>query len=137
MYHFSIFYQTKNKRMSVHHFIKINNEDIGLTFGLPHLQMLQIKLQQYPELLDGTVWSSVGYSYILYYSYKNHCMIKDLKPELSIEFFMNYVEHVLATPDEQSELLETVKVWTASRLPPKKDDEVQEDDKKKQKAKKK
>lgn len=99
-----------------HHHLKVDKETtIELTFGLPSLQMIQDKVVQYPEILQGRTFSSTGYSYILYFSYKNNCMVKETKPNYTFAYFLELLEKSTDDSDLLLEIQNAVNAWSESK----------------------
>lgn len=101
--------------MSSTHFMKINSETIGFSFGLSHLKPLEEKIKTFPELFDGKSVSNAGYSYIMLYSYRLQCMIDNKSPIHNFEYFMNFTDSCMNDETLLKELGDFLSAWTESR----------------------
>lgn len=96
--------------------IEIGGKAIGIKFGLPALEMLVKKVNEYTSLIDEKGnFSSAGLAYMIYYGYLNNCMVKEVSPVHKFEFFMDHIESVAHDTEKAGPLATVVETWATSR----------------------
>lgn len=96
--------------------IKIDGEMVGLTFGMPANRWLYEKFHECPDLISGTDINDVGVAWLIYYGYKNNCLITDKTPIISFGKVMEEVMELELTDEGKAILQEVGKVFSESRF---------------------
>lgn len=95
--------------------ITINNEEIGLKFGMASFRYLTDKFVDGISF-DGNTINEIGISHILYSGYYNNCLVKNEKPKHNFESIVDWIESNLRNETVLSELQEVIKVWSESDI---------------------
>lgn len=95
--------------------ITINNEEIGLKFGMASFRYLTDKFIDGISF-DGNTINEIGISHIIYSGYYNNCLIKNEKPKYNFESIVDFVESNLKNQKVLSELHEVIKIWSESDI---------------------
>ena len=110
--------------------IEIEGKTIGLKFGVASFRYLQNKF------VDGISFSSntlteIGFAQIIYSGYYNNCIIKDVQPEYTFEFFVDFVENNLTNNEIIKQINNVIEVWTKNDIIKNTQNNVSEETKKK------
>lgn len=103
--------------------INIENKEVGLKFGMYAARYLSSKLTN-GFCFEGESITEIGIAYVLYAGYLNNCAIKDIKPELTFERVVDFVEECSKDADKVATLTDVIKVWTDVQFTPKESTEV-------------
>jgi len=93
--------------------ITINNETIGLKFGMASFRYLQDKFLK-DKTFDITILSEITISHIIYSGYFNNCLVKEVDPKYSFADIVEWVEQTLLKNEEDNEIAKAIKVWSES-----------------------
>lgn len=93
--------------------ITINNETIGLKFGMASFRYLQDKFSQ-DKSFDISILSEITISHIIYSGYFNNCIVKEVDPKYTFADIVDWVEQILLQNKEDNEIAKVVKVWSES-----------------------
>lgn len=91
--------------------IEIEGKIIGLKFGMASFRYLQSRFKDGISY-NGNTLTEVGFAQILYSGYHNNCIIKDIIPEYSFEYFVDFVENNLNNNIAISEINKAIEVWS-------------------------
>lgn len=91
--------------------ITIEGQEIGLKFGMFSAKYLQTKLNN-GFCFIGDEITEIGIAHVLYAGYLNNCAIKDIKPELTFEGVVNFIEGSIKDADKVTALTNVIKVWS-------------------------
>ena len=105
--------------------LTINNEEVGLKFGMYSARYLADKLQN-GYSFSGDDITEIGIAHVIYSGYLNNCAIKDMKAELTFENVVDFVEESVNDEGKVNALASAMKVWSEAQL-----SKVTEDTKKK------
>lgn len=85
---------------------EMNGQKVGLKFGLPANRDFVTMLNEHPEYLnpDGSP-NGTAVAYLLYYGYKNNCLVKQEKATIPFESFHDFVDDAQM---EEGEKLKTL-----------------------------
>lgn len=114
--------------------INIEGQEIGLKFGMFSAKYLQGKLNN-GFCFIGDEITEIGIAHVIYAGYLNNCAIKDIKPEITFERVVDFIEGSIKDADKVATLTDVIKVWTDVQFS-KKDEVVSEVPKKKKNLKK-
>lgn len=93
--------------------ITINEETIGLKFGMASFRYLQEKFQN-DKNLDSSVLNEITISHIIYSGYFNNCIVKEVDPKYKFADIVEWVEQTLLKNQEDSEIAKAINVWSSS-----------------------
>ena len=96
--------------------INIDEQKIGLKFGMYAARYLSTKLSN-EFCFQGEEITEIGISHVIYAGYLNNCAIKDIKPELTLERVVDFVEGSIKDADKVTALTDVIKVWADAQLP--------------------
>ena len=90
--------------------ITINDETIGLKFGMASFRYLQEKFQN-DKNLDSSILNEITISHIIYSGYFNNCIVKEVDPKYKFADIVDWVEQTLLKNQEDSEIAKAINVW--------------------------
>jgi hypothetical protein len=96
--------------------ITIKDQTIGLKFGMASFRYLSEGKFQEGKSFVGDGLTEIGVAHILYSGYYNNCIVKDVEPLLTFSDFVDYVEGLLVSNSDSTELNNAIKVWTNNDL---------------------
>jgi hypothetical protein len=96
--------------------ITIKDQTIGLKFGMASFRYLSEGKFQEGKSFVGDGLTEIGVAHILYSGYYNNCIVKDVEPSLTFSDFVDYVEGLLVSNSDSTELNNAIKVWTNNDL---------------------
>lgn len=110
----------------------INDKAIALKFGMYSFRIISEKFDK-TKAYSGDTLNELGIAIVIHAGYLNHCVVKEIEPEISFEDIVNYVdERVFGEKSgDKSDIEKAIKQWAESQVM-KKVAEVSEDAKKKQ-----
>jgi hypothetical protein len=91
--------------------ITINDQKVGLKFGMASFRYLQDKLVEGKSYQGGDV-NEIGLAYIVYSGYFNNCLVKDVEPSLKFEDFVDWIESNLLNEDVMTQIKSVMELWT-------------------------
>jgi hypothetical protein len=103
--------------------IKIDDKEYGLKYGMLSARYLAEKLQN-PYCFNGEEITEIGIAYVVYAGYINNCAIKDIKPELTLERVVDFVEGSVKDADKVTTLTDVIELWVSLQLTPTKEPET-------------
>ena len=71
--------------------ITINDQKVGLKFGMPSFRYLSEKFKEGISYNDREI-NEFGISQIIYAGYYNNCLVKEILPEIKFEQIVDFVE---------------------------------------------
>lgn len=92
--------------------ITINEQAIGLRFGMPALKRIAEKVQ----VKEGEDYSEVECAHFMYAGYLNNCIVKDCAPTLEYEDFYNFAEKCLYEDKDAQVIVDVIKCFSDSRI---------------------
>ena len=95
--------------------IEIEGKTIGLKFGMASFRYLQNKFVDGVSFTGNTL-TEIGFSQIIYSGYHNNCIIKDVVPEYSLEFFVDYIENNLQNEFVVKEINKVIELWSKNEF---------------------
>ena len=98
--------------------IKIGETEIGLKFGMHAARYLSQKLDN-GFCFDGDSITEIGIAHVVYAGYLNNCAVKDMKPGLSFEEVVDFVETSVNDVDKVATLTSVIQLWTSVQFVPK------------------
>ena len=93
--------------------ITINEETIGLKFGMASFRYLQEKFQN-DKNLDSSILNEITISHIIYSGYFTNCIVKEVDPKYKFADIVEWVVQTLLNDQEDSEIAKAIKVWSES-----------------------
>ena len=93
--------------------ITINEETIGLKFGMASFRYLQDKFQSNKDL-DTSILNEITISHIIYSGYYNNCVVKEVDPKYKFADIVDWVEVTLLANKEDNEIAKAIKCWSES-----------------------
>lgn len=106
--------------------ITINDQKVGLKFGMASFRYLSGKFVEGISFNNGEL-TEIGISHLLYGGYYNNCLVKDVVPEHTFEYFVDFIEINLKNADFLTEVGEVLKVWSESDMIKKTTEAAKED----------
>ena len=101
--------------------IKIGETEIGLKFGMHAARYLSQKLDN-GFCFDGDSITEIGIAHVVYAGYLNSCAVKDMKPGLTFEEVVDFVETSVNDADKVATLTNVIQLWTSVQFVPKETD---------------
>jgi hypothetical protein len=95
--------------------ITVNGEAIGLRFAIVATRMFLEKMVEEPEIISGDTINEVGAANLIYCGYVNNCMVKDMVPEKTLGFFLEFVEQAFVDEGVKNQIIEVAKVYSESK----------------------
>lgn len=106
----------------------INDRAIALKFGMYSFRIISEKFDK-TKAYSGDTLNELGIAIVIHAGYLNHCVVKEIEPEISFEDIVNYVDERVF--GDKSDIEKAIKQWAESQVM-KKAAEVSEGAKKKQ-----
>lgn len=106
----------------------IDEQKIGLKFGMASFRYLQDKFVDGIAFKDNEL-NEIGIAHILYSGYFNNCIVKDVVPELTLEFFVDWIEQNLNNEEAINDIKRIIEMWSSNEFI--KQTQVKEEPKKK------
>jgi hypothetical protein len=91
--------------------ITINDQKVGLKFGMASFRYLQDKLVEGKSYQGGDL-NEIGIAHIIYSGYFNNCLVKDVEPSLKFEEFVDWIEFNLTNEDIMTQIKSVIEIWT-------------------------
>ena len=95
--------------------ITINNQKVGLKFGMASFRYLSDKFKDGISFENGEL-NEIGVAHLVYSGYYNNCLVKGVLPELTFENLVDYVELNIMKNEFLEELKNIIKVWGESDM---------------------
>lgn len=95
--------------------LTINDQSIGLKFGMYSARYLSDKLQN-GFCFQGDQITEIGIAHVVYSGYLNNCAVKDEAPTLTFEQIVDFVEGSIQDKDKVEALTSVIKVWSESQI---------------------
>jgi hypothetical protein len=95
--------------------LNIHETEVGLKFGMHSARYLSEKLQN-GFCFSGDEITEIGIAHVIYSGYLNNCAVKEIKPELTFEGVVDFVESCLGNDDKVAALTSVIKVWSECQL---------------------
>ena len=95
--------------------ITINDQKVGLKFGMPSFRYLSEKFKDGISYNDREI-NEFGISQIIYAGYYNNCLVKEILPEITFEQIVDFVESNFKNQDFMNDMQEVVRVWGESEF---------------------
>jgi hypothetical protein len=105
--------------------ITIDGEKVDLRFGIPAVRMFLEKVSTEEVLISGETINEVGVAALIYCGYINNCMVKDIVPDKTQGYFLEYVEHSWIDDEVKKQLENVSSVYAASKFTKKVQESVQ------------
>ena len=114
--------------------ITINDQKVGLKFGMASFRYLSGKFVEGISFNNGEL-TEIGIAHLLYGGYYNNCLVKDVVPEHTFEYFVDFIEINLKNADFLAEVSQVLKIWSESDMVKKTTEAAKEEDQDKTKKK--
>jgi hypothetical protein len=95
--------------------IEIDGQKIGFKFGMASFRYLQNRFKNEVSF-HGTTLTEIGFAQILYSGYYNNCIIKDVVPEYTFEFFVDFVENNLKNDEVIAQINSIIELWSQNEF---------------------
>lgn len=97
--------------------IEINEKPVGLKFGFEQAKKFAIALAENAEAYYDVNenMTNMGIAKLIHTAYINNCYVKEVKPELTLEYFNDYLEENAGIEEVDKKLGEIVLMWSTSR----------------------
>lgn len=97
--------------------ITIEGKEVGLRFGYPCIRWFTEASFDNPDYFDkAESLTDIGVAKLLQFAYKNDCVVKEVKPDLSFVKFYEWVEQRVSLSGETNpELAEVIKIFLESQ----------------------
>jgi hypothetical protein len=93
--------------------ITINGETIGLKFGMASFRYLENKFVEGKSFSNEQI-NEIGIAHILFSGYYNNCLIKDVECKYSFEYFVDWLETNLKSPEILEEITRIISFWSTN-----------------------
>jgi hypothetical protein len=94
--------------------ITINNEKIGLKFGMASFRYLSEGKFVEGKSFQNNIITEIGIAHIIYSGYMNNCLVKEIEEKYSFEFFVDLVESKINDSVFIDQLKSIMAVWSQS-----------------------
>lgn len=96
--------------------LTINGQKVGLKFGMASFRYLSDgKFVEGKSFVKDEL-TEIGVAHILYSGYFNNCLVKDVEPSLTFADFVDYIEGILISKGDLSEMNNAISVWSSNEL---------------------
>jgi hypothetical protein len=95
--------------------LNIHETEVGLKFGMHSARYLSEKLTN-GFCFAGDEITEIGIAHVVYSGYLNNCAVKEIKPELTFEGVVDFVESCIGNDDKVAALTSVIKVWSECQL---------------------
>ena len=95
--------------------ITINDQKVGLKFGMASFRYLQDKLVE-GKSYQGADINEIGLAHIIYSGYFNNCLIKDVEPTITFEDFVDWIETNLLNDAVMNQIKSVIEIWTNNQF---------------------
>ena len=96
--------------------LTINDQKVGLKFGMASFRYLSDgKFVEGKSFVNDEL-TEIGVAHILYSGYFNNCLVKDVEPSLTFADFVDYIEGLLMSKGDLSEMNNAISVWSSNEL---------------------
>jgi len=95
--------------------ITINNQKVGLKFGMASFRYLSDKFKDGISFENGEL-NEIGVAHLVYSGYYNNCLVKGVLPEMTFENLVDYIETNIMKNEFLEELKNVIKVWGESDM---------------------
>lgn len=96
--------------------LEMEGQKIGLKFGMDCLKHVQEKSRTMLLVDAKGAVNDAGLAYILYYGYKNWCLVKELTPSLTYESFFNFAEAAYYDKERNEECVKLITAFAESKI---------------------
>lgn len=96
--------------------IKFNGQEVNLKFGFPQAKEFAMAISEnVTAYFEGENITNIGIAKLIQTAYKNSCLLKEVKPSITLEQISDWLEENQDSEDFQKEIADVVRVWTESR----------------------
>jgi hypothetical protein len=95
--------------------ITINDQKVGLKFGMASFRYLQDKLVEGKSYVGEDI-NEIGLGHILYSGYFNNCLIKDVEPTITFGEFVDWIESNLVNEEVMMQIKSVIEIWTNNQF---------------------
>ena len=96
--------------------LTINGQKVGLKFGMASFRYLSDgKFVEGKSFVKDEL-TEIGVAHILYSGYFNNCLVKDVEPSLTFADFVDYIESLLISKGDLSEMNNAISIWSSNEL---------------------
>ena len=95
--------------------ITINDQKVGLKFGMASFRYLQDKLVEGKSYIGENI-NEIGLAHILYSGYFNNCLIKDVETSITFEDFIDWIEANLVNDEVMMQIKSVIEIWTNNQF---------------------
>lgn len=97
--------------------IQIGEKPVGLKFAYPAIKWFTESAKDNIDIyFIGNDFSNEGFAELIFCSYRNNCLIKKEKPELTYEDFYNWIEENRETEEGKKIIVEVMQCYTDSSI---------------------
>lgn len=95
--------------------IIVDGEKIDLRFGIPAVRMYLEKIATDEVSISNESINEIGVATLIHCGYVNNCMVKDIVPEKTFGFFLEFVEQAWIDDEVKKQLEHVSKVYAESK----------------------
>ncbi len=95
--------------------LTIDDKKIGIKFGMASFRYLSDKLSAGVGFENNDL-NEIGIAHIIYSGYYNNCLIKEVVPEYSLEFFVDAIESNLKNEAFVKQIQDVIQLWTENEF---------------------
>lgn len=95
--------------------LTINNEILGLKFGMASYRYLQGKLVN-GKTFEANELNEIGIAHILYSGYYNNCLVKELDIKYKFEDFVDWIETNMSNQIVLDEIKSAMDLWASNEF---------------------
>lgn len=95
--------------------ITIDDKKIGIKFGMASFRYLSDKLSAGIGFENNEL-NEIGIAHIIYSGYYNNCLIKEVVPEHSFEYFVDAIESNLKNEAFVKQIQDIIQLWAENEF---------------------
>lgn len=96
--------------------INYKGQEVALKFGWQHIIEFGIAVEENPSAhFVGEIITDFGVARMIHTGYRNACLLKDIKPTITLEDISDWLDENLDSEDFKKEIAEVAGVWAESR----------------------
>lgn len=96
--------------------INYKGQQVALKFGWQHIIEFGIAVEENPSAhFVGEIITDFGVARMIHTGYRNACLLKDIKPTITLEDISDWLDENLDSEDFKTQIAEVAQVWAESR----------------------
>lgn len=96
--------------------INYKGQEVPLKFGWQHIVEFGIAVEENPSAhFVGEIITDFGVARMIHTGYRNACLLKDIKPTITLEDISDWLDENLDSEDFKKQISEVAQIWAESR----------------------